>query len=193
MICIQTVKNFCCEDISLIENYEQAINDKTQTWECHHRKETDEKIFRKQLIKNDEYYNRPANELIFLTKAEHTSLHNRNMPIERKNKLCESLKGENHPMYGKHHSEETIKKFKESRKGECNGMYGKHHSEETKQKISEAHRGKPSWNKGKKMSEEYCKNLKGKKFSEETRQKISEAHKGKHRVYHEDGTYHYER
>ena len=68
-----------------------------------------------------------------------------------------------------------------------------YHSEETKQKISEAHIGKSPWNKGKKMSEEYCKNLKGKKLSEETRQRLSEAHKGKHRVYHEDGTYHYDK
>lgn len=193
MICIQTVKNFCCEDISLIENYDKAINDKTQTWDCHHRKETDEKIFRKQLVDQNLYFNRPANELIFLTKSEHTSLHNRNMPIERKNKVCESLKGEGNGMYGKHHKKESKQKMSQSRKGELNGMYGKHHSEEAKQKQSEARRGKSPWNKGKKMSEEYCQNLKGKKRSEETRQKNSEAHKGKHRVYHSDGTYHYEK
>ena len=30
----------CCEDISLIENYESAISDKTEMWDCHHRLET---------------------------------------------------------------------------------------------------------------------------------------------------------
>ena len=45
-----------------------------------------------------------------------------------------------------------------------------------------------------------CKSLKGRipwnkglKTSEETRKKQSEALKGKHRVYHEDGKYNYER
>lgn len=33
----------CCEDPSLIENYELAINDDTQIWDCHHRLEIDEK------------------------------------------------------------------------------------------------------------------------------------------------------
>ena len=32
-------KKYCCEDLSLIENYELAINDQTQTWDCHHRGE----------------------------------------------------------------------------------------------------------------------------------------------------------
>lgn len=32
-------KKYCCEDISLIENYEKAVNDKTQTWCCHHKLE----------------------------------------------------------------------------------------------------------------------------------------------------------
>ena len=33
----------------------------------------------------------------------------------------------------------------------------------------------------------------GKSRSEETRHKISEVHKNTHRVYHDDGTYHYEK
>ena len=39
MICKKTIKNFCCDDPSLIENYDKAINDTTQTWDCHHRGE----------------------------------------------------------------------------------------------------------------------------------------------------------
>ena len=70
-------KSFCCEDISLIENYDKAIADTTQTWDCHHRVEilpcgrfsTDD------LIKFGLYWKRPASELIFLTKTEHNRLH----------------------------------------------------------------------------------------------------------------------
>ena len=40
MISENQVKKYCREDISLIENYDKAINDKTQTWDCHHRKES---------------------------------------------------------------------------------------------------------------------------------------------------------
>lgn len=39
MICIYTVKKFCKEDPSMIENYDKAIADKTQTWDCHKFKE----------------------------------------------------------------------------------------------------------------------------------------------------------
>ena len=52
----KNVQNFCCEDISLIENYEQAISDKTQTWDCHHRSETDLGLSRDELIERNLYY-----------------------------------------------------------------------------------------------------------------------------------------
>lgn len=65
---VQALK-YCRDDISLIENYEQAISDGTQKWDCHHRRES---IYTKsQLIEISEYYNRPAAELIFLTKKDH--------------------------------------------------------------------------------------------------------------------------
>ena len=76
MITIKSTKLFCKDDISKIENYEKAINDNNQIWVCHHRKETDEGLYMRQLIELDLYYNRPASELIFLTKSEHRKLHN---------------------------------------------------------------------------------------------------------------------
>lgn len=83
MICIQTIKKFCKEDPSMIENYDKAIADNTQTWHCHHRDEirtlpSGIKVYRskQELIENGRYYNCPANELIFLTNAEHIKLHN---------------------------------------------------------------------------------------------------------------------
>ena len=101
MINKKNVNTYCSEDISLIENYEQAINDKTQTWDCHHRKETDENISVPELIKLDLYFNRPANELIFLTPTEHRSLHTyltfkgKPKSKEWKKKMSEANKGKN--------------------------------------------------------------------------------------------------
>lgn len=60
------------------------------------------------------------------------------------------------------------------------GISGFHHSEETKQKLSEHFKGCTSWNKG-----IPCK--------EETKRKLSERNKGLHRVYDENGKYHYEK
>ena len=116
MINFRYAKNFCNEDISLIENYEKAIADLNQTWHCHHRRELT--TSRKNLLEIGEYYNRPANELIFLTKAEHTALHNKGIPP----------------------SEETKRKMSIARKGKIL-------SEETKQKMSIAHQGKNTWSK----------------------------------------------
>lgn len=115
MICIRTVKSFCNEDISLIENYEKAINDDAQTWHCHHRRETDEGLSKKQLKELGLYYGRPANELIFLTCAEHVRLHHKNkyVPEETKQNLSAALKG-------------------------------RQFNEEWKQRMSESHIGKPA-------------------------------------------------
>ena len=76
MINIKQAKLYCNGDITQIENYEKAINDKTQIWVCHHRKETDEGLYMRQLIQKNLYYNIPPNELIFLTRSEHGKLHN---------------------------------------------------------------------------------------------------------------------
>ena len=146
-------KKFCKDDISLIENYDKAIADKTQTWDCHHRRET---IYSRSGLKEiGEYYNRPACELIFLTPADHRRLHKLGKPSGMK---------------GKHLSAETRKKMSETRKG-------KRFSESHKKKMSEAKRGKHhSAEARKKISE----SSKGKHLSEETRTKLSEARKGKH-------------
>ena len=131
MINIYVAQGYCKDDISLIENYDKAIADDTQTWHCHHRRET---IFsKKDLIEIGEYYNRPACELIFLTPTEHHKLHKigKHISEETRKKMSEAKKGENHPMFGKHISEETRKKMSEANKG-------KPHSEETKRKMSEA-------------------------------------------------------
>lgn len=119
-------KKFCKEDLSKIENYDKAISDDTQTWHCHHRTEIWWNCTKKDLIDNECYYGRKACELIFLTPAEHKSLHSKGKIVseETKQKMSKAQKG-------KPRSKESIKKRSETVKG-------RHLSEETKKKISEA-------------------------------------------------------
>ena len=152
MINVYVAQGYCKDDISLIENYDKAIADTTQTWECHHKDEIDLKLSRKELIIKKLYYGVPANKLIFLTKGEHTRIH----------------------WTGRKHTKKTKDKMKLVKSlnpllGEKNGMFGKHHSEESKKKMSEARKGAIPWNKG--------KHPKGKPHSEETKRKMSEARK----------------
>ena len=135
--------NCLCRTPELIENYDKAIADTTQVWNCHHRLETHtsdgEKrlvdISRAELIALGTYYDRPPEELIFLTKAEHQRLHNVGKPS---------------PMKGKHHTEEWTRKIAESNKGKHDIGYnkGKQFSEGWKLKLSESHKGKHWYNNG---------------------------------------------
>ena len=79
MISKKSAKQYCSEDISLIENYQEAISDQTRLWDIHHRKECDENgrtlFTKKQLIEMNLYVNRPASELIFVTRSMHWKLH----------------------------------------------------------------------------------------------------------------------
>lgn len=78
MIELTKARQYCKDDVSKIENYEKAMNDTTQTWHCHHRLETfDGERSRPAyyLIMCNMYFNRPADELIFLTPSEHQRLH----------------------------------------------------------------------------------------------------------------------
>ena len=90
-------KSYCCEDLSLIENYDLAIADTTQTWDCHHRGEILPcgRYEAKDLKKFGLYYKRPACELIFLTHADHQSLHHKGVPKseEHKQKMSDAHKG----------------------------------------------------------------------------------------------------
>ena len=87
MIKEKNVKRYCCEDFGLIENYNEAVNDTTQIWDCHHRKEIELKKNRQELIDIGLYYNRPASELIFLTHNEHTALHMKGHKNEARQKI----------------------------------------------------------------------------------------------------------
>ena len=79
MINEYSAKLYCLEDISLIENYHQAISDENKMWDIHHRRECDENgrtlFTHKQLKEMNLYFNRPASELIFVTRSMHRKLH----------------------------------------------------------------------------------------------------------------------
>ena len=79
MINAYNAKQYCSEDISLIENYQDAISDEERMWDIHHRKECDENgktlFTKKQLIDMGLYSKRPASELIFVTRSMHKKLH----------------------------------------------------------------------------------------------------------------------
>ena len=112
-------KAYCCEDISLIENYKLAVNDNTQTWDCHHRGEVLQcgRFSIDDLKKFGLYYNRPAAELIFLTPAEHNRLHFKGVP--RPDLKC-------------------IPRSEATKKAISDGLKGHSVSEATKKAIAEA-------------------------------------------------------
>lgn len=115
MINIKQAKRFCKEDISKIKNYDKAIADNTQTWDCHHMTETWWNCSKKDLIDNECYYHRKACELIFLTHEEHTRLHhkNKNVTENTKQKISKTQKGRTLSL-------ETRIKMSKSHKGNVN-------------------------------------------------------------------------
>ena len=123
-----------CKDIEDVENYDKAAADDFKGWHCHHRLETHTSDGERRLvdISMDElkalgmYYNRPAEELIFLTSREHNAFN----------------KGRPGPNKGKKFSEEARRKMAEAKKGKPSPRKGKKLSGETKKKLSESHKGK---------------------------------------------------
>lgn len=128
-----------CSDIENVENYEKAKADNFVDWNIHHRLETHNSdgerrpidISRQELIALGTYLNRPACELIFMTKREHNALHNKS--VETRKKISETAK--------RNMTEERRRKISAAGKGRW-------HSEEAKKKISIANKGRPSAHKG---------------------------------------------
>ena len=118
MISLKKVKKFC-KDYTQINNYEEAVNDKTKMWDCHHI--LGEIISTEQLLDNDFYYDVPPCMLKFVTRSEHNSIHK---------------SGNKNGFYGKKHSDETRARMSSSHKGHDV-------TDETRRKISEA--AKISW------------------------------------------------
>lgn len=114
----KVVKNYCSEPLDHIENYYLASTDQTQTWHCHHKLEISLQLSKKELIEQNLYFDRPANELIFMTSQEHNALHHI-QPSYRA-----ALKGKS--------------KSQETRARISTAMKGKPKSQETRAKLSAA-------------------------------------------------------
>ena len=144
MINLRTARQYC-KNYTQIENYEEAINDSTETWICHHI--LGEILSSEQLKKHDFYYDVPPCMLKFVTKNEHSKIHRkshahpyrktsskiRKLSDETRKKISESCKG-------RKFSVETRKKISEANKR-------RKLSVETRKKLSEALKGRVPWNK----------------------------------------------
>ena len=77
------VRHPFCKELEKVENYEKAKVDNFIGWDRHHRLETHNSDGERRLVDLtaeelkalDMYYNRPAEELIWLRSSEHTKLH----------------------------------------------------------------------------------------------------------------------
>mgnify|MGYP001773731241 CR=1 FL=1 len=173
------VKAYCSEDISLIENYDLAIVDTIQTWHCHHRGEVLPcgRFSIYDLKKFGLYYKRPASELIFLTKAEHNSLHKRGVPKSEAHKkaLSDALKGI--PLSEEHKNalSEALKDVPKSEAHKKANSYAKKGvpigpmCEAHKKAISEAQRGIPLSEAHKKAISDAMKGVNAKKILQFTK------------------------
>ena len=122
MFNLTNAKQYCKEDISLVENYDKAIAD-TSMWVIHHRDEI--RILpsgmvalrsKNDLIENGRYWKCPANELIFMKFEEHKALHNKYMNERPEVKESHKKAFENTPgMHREHWTEEE--KIKLQHKG----------------------------------------------------------------------------
>ena len=95
---------FCSEPLELVENYMAAKADDFEGWCMHHKleiKPDGTRVSVQELKDNGLYYDRPANELVFIRRGEHATLHRT----------------------GKHHSAETLQKMSKARKGKTLGVH----------------------------------------------------------------------
>ena len=169
MINFRNAKRFCSEDISNIENFEQAATDTSEVWDIHHRLE--ETTPKNKLIEAGLYFKRPAKELVFLTHQDHLQLHT-------------TFNYYHNGMLGRHHSEETKAKLSKTRKeriasGDIVVDVSACHTEEANAKIS---------TKAKERYKDKEKHpMYGKRQSEESRRKSSLTHLAKRLHWWTDG------
>ena len=132
----------------LIENYEEAMNSE-EMYICHHRKEISEDgrnaFSADELIDLGEYYHRPPEELIFLTKSAHKALHmaannkDNGVTDEHKREVSKARS----KRYREKHREELNQKSKD--RYATDPEYRKKRAEQHKKWIEK----NPNWNKEK--------------------------------------------
>ena len=104
MVNVRHAEKYCCEDISLIENYNKAVAS-NEKWDVHHKLGL---WFKKQwLIDNGFYYDQRSEMLVFIKHDEHRILHHtgKHLSKETKRKMC-AVKI-NHPAFSKAVSQYT--------------------------------------------------------------------------------------
>lgn len=125
---------YCCEDLNLIENYDEAVNS-PEMWDCHHRLEIQDdgtRLSREDLKKMNRFFNQKADDLIFLSHSDHAALHMSGNKFNKGKRHTEEWKQQM--------SELTKERFKnpELRERISNKMKNICKSEETKKRMSEA-------------------------------------------------------
>lgn len=181
------IVKYCCEDISLIENYYQAL-ESNETFDVHHRLELDTGVYisSKELIDRNMYYNRPASELILLPHSVHTRMHAAFGFPNRDENISKAKMGHKT-------SYETRQKIKNSRllhnskltEDEWKKEY--HRSEETKRKLSESNKGKKHHPVSKETREKMSKIMMKRWSDPEYKEKLSKSvSEGVRRTYTEE-------
>lgn len=136
MITNSKVKKFCRDDISLIENYNEAVADTENVWVCHHRLElTLDGEFansKEDLIRYGMYYNRPYFELIWLPDSEHRHMHfiKKALSNVTRKKISDCQMGVNNSMHGKTPWNKGLNKFTDARVAK----YGRTRAQRNKEK-----------------------------------------------------------
>lgn len=107
------LKRYCSDDISLVENYSEALADNFKGWCIHHRLEFtldgELALTSKELKRLGMYYNRPHFELIFMTTLDHRHLHNEDS--KRRGTFFKGTTG----MLGHKHTEESKRKMRDAK------------------------------------------------------------------------------
>ena len=132
MISESQARKYCGEDISLIENYAEAVSS-SEKWEIHHRLEIQGKFrnSKRLLIKCGMYWKVPAWQLVFMKESEHRKMHRT----------------------GGGFTDDARRRMSERRRGRIPWNKGIRRTPEEKSKMSEARRGKglgsklPDWHR----------------------------------------------
>lgn len=126
MVSVKQAKLYCCEDISLIENYDEAVSSPLK-YDLHHKLGL---WFDTQwLIDNGFYYQQRAEMLVFLTHRDHVYLHNKTPNEETRLKISVAKKG---CVFTEEHKHKLSVSHK-----------GKRPSEHCLRKMIEVHKGVP--------------------------------------------------
>lgn len=151
---ITKYKQCFCSTPELIENFEEANNDASQVWECHHRLETHNSdgerrlvdITKKELIALGMYNHRPPEEFIFLTGKGHARLHYAGKPSSRKGKRLSDTTREK-----LRHIDKSYTKTEEYRKNMSKAVSAKLHQASEDYKEYKKNGGLLEWNEFQKM------------------------------------------